>query len=52
MEPEKVGMLFTNANFAFVYLGFMSFAQGYCLKKELRLETGLDALFEREASME
>jgi hypothetical protein len=49
---EKVGMLFTNANFAFVYLGFVSFAQGYCREKDLRLEAGLDVLFKREASLE
>ncbi len=50
--PEKVGMLFTNANFAFVYLGFMSFAQGYYQEKELCLEVGLDVLFKKLESLE
>ncbi len=36
----------------FVYLGFMSLAQGYCREKELRLDVGLDVLFKRLESLE
>jgi hypothetical protein len=34
-----------------VYLGIMSFAQGYCREKELRLDEGLDVLFKRLESL-